>query len=231
MPTISQNKEKWGESSSEWSSRGDNWSGPWGTPESQWNTQIYPRIKPFLPASNILEIAPGYGRWTEFLRHHCDFLVGVDLNENCVRACKERFASDPRLSFLQNDGVSLAAIPDKSVDFIFSFDSLVHCERDVIEGYINQFPRILKPNGVAFIHHSNYAALLNGITSAVNRIPFAKFAAWRLGIIPHNRHWRAESVSAEVVREVCRKHGLKCDQELMAWDHTALNDCFTSISM
>jgi cyclopropane fatty-acyl-phospholipid synthase-like methyltransferase len=39
-------------------------------------------------------------------------------------------------------------------DFVFSFDSLVHVESDVIENYLTQLAKKLKPNGIGFIHHS-----------------------------------------------------------------------------
>jgi hypothetical protein len=46
-------------------------------------------------------------------------------------------------------------VPDDSIDFVFSFDSLVHAEADVMQAYLNQLVRKLKLNGVGFIHHSN----------------------------------------------------------------------------
>jgi hypothetical protein len=46
-------------------------------------------------------------------------------------------------------------IAEESVDFVYSFDSLVHADAGVLEGYLSQFPRILSETGVAFIHHSN----------------------------------------------------------------------------
>jgi len=228
MPTISQNKRKFGDRSPDWDAAGENWSSPWGNSDNQWNVSLYPRLQPFLPASNILEIAPGYGRWTERLRRYCDSLTGVDLNENCVRVCRERFADDPRLTFIQNDGVSLAAIPDNSISLIFSFDSLVHCEADVIKEYFSQFPRILKPNGIAFIHHSNYGSLGSAFTRSLGHIPIIRHIAWRLNLAPRNGGWRAETVSAGFVRENCQGCGLHCiSQEIIDWDSPQPTDCIT----
>lgn len=47
---------------------------------------------------------------------------------------------------------------DGAVDLAFSFDSLVHVEIDVIEGYLTELARVLVPDGVAILHHSNLAA-------------------------------------------------------------------------
>jgi hypothetical protein len=42
------------------------------------------------------------------------------------------------------------------IDFLFSFDSLVHAEQDVIAAYLSQLARKLSP--MASIHHSNIGA-------------------------------------------------------------------------
>ena len=76
----------------------------------------------------MLEIAPGHGRWTEYLAHHCDRLIGVDLASSCVEVCRERFDGRPNLEFFVNDGRSLDMVDAGSVDLVFSFDSLVHAE-------------------------------------------------------------------------------------------------------
>ena len=104
----------------------------------------------------------------QFLRLHRDsgdgqpisksivqYLAVVDLAEECIKACQQRFASDSHISYFVNDGKSLAMIQDKSIDFVFSFDSLVHAEAEVIEAYLNQLAIKLQPNGIGFIHHSN----------------------------------------------------------------------------
>ena len=121
----------------------------------QWYGTILPRIHAYLPAQTILEIAPGHDRWTRFLKDSCNRLILVDLSENCIEACQNRFADSSNITYHVNDGVSLAMIPDNTIDFVFSFDSLVHAEEDVIAAYISQLAHKLTNNGIAFIHHSN----------------------------------------------------------------------------
>ena len=93
----------------------------------------------------------------------------VDLTERCIEACKERFSADSHITYYVNDGKSLAMIPDDSVDFVFSFDALVHVEADVIKAYLSQLALQLKPDGVGFIHHSNIGAYVNRSTG---KLPF-----------------------------------------------------------
>jgi len=144
----------------DWSERGDEWSQPWGGTRYVWSITIFPRIQAFLPTTNILEIAPGFGRCTQFLKDFCDHLIVVDLSEKCIRACQDRFCDCNHIEYHVNDGRSLDMIADQSIDFIFSWDSLVHADSSVMKEYIRQFSRILKPGGFGFLHHSNLAEVV-----------------------------------------------------------------------
>jgi ubiquinone/menaquinone biosynthesis C-methylase UbiE len=233
MPTIKENLSKWG-ADSNWTDAGDEWSVAWGGADKQWHGTILPRILPYLPVGKILESAPGFGRWTNLLRGHCKQLVGVDLNGNCIDRCRQRFAGDSSMSFYVNDGRSLPMTSDASIDFIFSFDSLVHVEAGVIDAYLAEFARVLTPKGTAFIHHSNFADCLAGpLATKLTHIPVNRHLMWRTGAfgVKPNYHWRAESVSSGIVRELCRRHNLYCArQELVNWGGDFLNDCFSVIS-
>jgi ubiquinone/menaquinone biosynthesis C-methylase UbiE len=154
MPSIEHNQLLW-TNKKEWTLAGDQWSGPWGGVESQWFFTIQPRIHACIPADTILEIAPGLGRWTQYLQHHCRRLILVDLMRDCIESCKKRFSTASHIEYHTNDGRSLSMIADETIDFVFSFDSLVHAEADVIRCYLQQLGRKLKRNGIGFIHHSN----------------------------------------------------------------------------
>jgi SAM-dependent methyltransferase len=213
MPALADNVSMWNEAY-DWSQRGDEWSAAWGGVSYQWWMTLFSRIQGFVPATRILEIAPGYGRWTHYLRDLCDELIAVDIADTAITHCGERFAGERHVSFHVNDGTSLAVAGDRSVDLVFSFDSLVHAEADVIAGYLQEFARVLADDGVAFIHHSNMGAYEAGSYD------------------PENIHWRATSVSAELVERHARSVGLSCvSQETVAWgNRSLLNDCFSVIT-
>lgn len=205
MPTIAANTERW--TKHEWVRRGDEWSpggNPAGTDLLWWRT-LLPRIRTLIPARTILEIGPGYGRWTEYLKTVCEHLIAIDVTPACIEFCRERFAGDSRLEFHVNDGTSLDVAATGSVDFVFSFDSLVHAEGDVLDRYVDQLSRILTPTGSAFIHHSNLGAFVDSRTNDVKRYVT-------------KRHWRAATMSARRMREAARRAGLECvSQELINW--------------
>jgi hypothetical protein len=169
-----------------------------------------PRIHRFLPAKTILEIALGFGRWTKFLIPHAQSFTGIDLSEECVDACRESFATVKKATFRLNDGRSLVDAPNH-LDFVFSFDSMVHVEIDVLDGYIAQIVPKLAATGAAFIHHSNFADAPATV---------------------ENIHGRATDVSARAIAASVEKHGGRVIiQELVNWgceDH--LIDCMTIFS-
>jgi Methyltransferase domain len=217
MPSIEQNLNEW-EKDYNWSQQGEEWSATWGGTEAQWYGAIFPRIHGFIPTGTILEIAPGYGRWTRYLKDACQQLLLVDLSQRCIEACKQRFASCDHISYHVNDGLSLSMVPENSIDFAFCFDSLVHAEMEVLQAYLEQFPSKLTRNGVGFIHHSNLGAFVDPATRG---LPSAMT----------NPHWRAKSVSAERVAAYCDAVGLQClSQEIVNWGGDELTDVFTCFS-
>jgi len=65
MPSIEENRGAW--SKHDWQDGGDEWSAGWGSARMQWWGTVFPRIHAFVPTRTIIEIAPGYGRFTRFL--------------------------------------------------------------------------------------------------------------------------------------------------------------------
>ena len=210
MPSIEENKAAW--DGYGWEQGGDEWSEAAGGADMQWYGTILPRIHRYMPAQTILEIAPGFGRWTQFLKDLCNDLIIVDLSEKCIQACKRRFISCSHIQYYVNDGKSLGFLPDGSVDFVFSYDSLVHAEADVVEAYVHELGRKLSRDGVGFIHHSNlgeYTAAGANITEPT--------------------HWRAPSMTADSFTRYATRSGLECiSQEIINWGSGPyLIDCIT----
>jgi len=210
MPSIAQNRTRWVH---DWQADGDEWSSGWGGTPALWHGTILPRIHPFVPARRILEIAPGHGRCTQYLVGLCRRLTVVDLVPECIEHCRRRFRGRRGIRYHVNDGKSLGMVRDGSVDFAFSWDSLVHAEGPVMRAYVTQLGRKLAPGGWAFLHHSNLAALLD----EEGKAPF-EYA-----------HWRGRSVEAGKVREWAQGAGLGCRvQELVPWGGVdGFLDCFT----
>ena len=145
-----------------------------------------------------------------------------------METCRRRFAADSHLSYHVNDGRSLAMIPDRSIDFVFSFDSMVHFPPDVLDAYLGQLPQKLKDNGMAFIHHSNLGEYR---VPVVERLPGrARKLMTKAGILESD-HQRDPIMTAELFRASCSNHGLACIcQEIVNWRGRRLIDCFSTIT-
>lgn len=174
--------------------------------------------------SRTLELACGHGRNTQKL---LDFVAAadgdltlVDVNRHCLDACAARFANDPRarradgsprIRFVLGDGASFREIPDASVTFIYSWDSMVHFHRELMERYIHEFARVLAPGGRGFVHHSNYGAHCPD----PNR-------NWT-----DNPHWRS-TMTAELFAAYCRDAGLEVEsQQVIDWREDKAIDCIS----
>lgn len=227
MASIDVNKDIW-DKSYQWKSHGEEWSQGWGGSDMQWFGTILPRIKNFLPAKTTLEIAPGHGRWTEFLLNYSEQIKIVDLSKTCIEKCKERFKSKSNIDYYVNDGKSLDMIENGTIDFAFSFDSLVHAEEEVIDAYLNELSYKLSQNGVGFIHHSN----MNEYTSyfkTVKKIPRGRGVLTRIGLIESKEHLRSHSMSALKFNKICQTYSLTCIcQEVINWDSKRLIDAFST---
>jgi SAM-dependent methyltransferase len=232
MPTVEMNRMWWdgADADVQWSRAGDEWSDAFGDPRTQWFGSLLPRIHRYVPAATILEIAPGFGRWTQYLHRLADRLIAVDLSERCIQACKVRFKQAQNIEYHVNDGRSLAMLDPHSVDFVFSFDSLVHVEADVIGAYLAQLSHILGPQGVAFIHHSNLGEFARYFTR-LDRLPRGRGLLTRLGLVEGGDHKRAKSVSADLFKSLAETAGLAVvSQEIINWQSRRPIDCISVLT-
>lgn len=206
MPDINWNRATW-DGSYDWSTLGDEWSAPWGNSAALWYATILPRVAAKLPGAEILEIAPGHGRCTAHLLPYAKRYVGIDLSAQCVAYCTSRFAGTGARFFV-NDGRSLDAAGSEQFDLVFSFDSLVHVDADAIASYVSQIVSLLKPDGIAWLHHSNLAAY-------------------------PGREWqhRSMTVSADIVSSLVEASGGRVlIQERFGGGAELTYDCFTTFS-
>lgn len=199
MPTVSDNINRW--QTKDWSNRGVEWCDGFGGVQAAWDHALLPRINAFLPTGHTLELGPGYGVWTDYLRPLSKCMTLVDLAPNCIEFCRKRFGKR-RMAYHANDGRSLAMVADGSVDLVFSFNSLVHADHDVMREYLRQLGTKMKPGAWGFIHHSNLGEYETEIGTGDGSF----------------EHWRGRDMTAEKFRSACRDAGLACTvQEIISW--------------
>lgn len=125
--------------------------------EWQWQTIIWPIIRDAdADFTCVLDLAAGHGRNSEKLRRLARKLYVVDINKENIDFLQRRFADCHNITYILNDGISLGQILDNELTLVYSFDSMVHFDSDVVRAYLKEFQRVLKPGGLGFCHYSNY---------------------------------------------------------------------------
>ncbi len=204
----------------DWSKSGSEWSHYWGSDTAMWDTSVYPRLKPFLPTETIVEIGCGHGRLSNFLERYSQHqLVLTDIIDSCIQTCRRRFSNNSKVACLKTDGKSLSEIRDNSVDLVVSFYSLVDTDAKTLGDYLSEFDRILKKDGIVFLHHSNSADYFDS-SKIENNKNMQLLAAYR-----------DVTVSARKLQKMAlQKNLVAISQECINWDiQQILSDCFSLI--
>lgn len=175
------------------------------------------------PETSALEIAPGQGRWTHSLADRVKQLAIADLNPKCIDFCKKEFRHNDNITFHVNNGKDLDFINKESIDFIFSFDSFVHMDIDVIESYIKEFHRVLKSGGKAVIHHAECGKLAEKYLILRNYGPIGKraYSCVTPRIFPGQR----SAISNGIIQRLVRENHLIIDVQRNAWGDQNQFDC------
>lgn len=102
--------------------------------------------------SIILEIGPGGGRWTEYLLLLAKKIILADISHKCIKICKVRFRNFPNIEYFLIE--KELRFPSNFIDFVWSFDAFVHINPPIIYDYVENINKMLKPGGIAIIHHA-----------------------------------------------------------------------------
>jgi len=220
--TVEQNLEIWNDEY-DWSLDGDEWSGQaryCAQPYERWKQSIIESfILPYIsPTSTVLEVAAGHGRWSREIVDRCGHLIMLDLCPTCIRHCEDLFAGKNNVSFVVNDGKTLADIGDGGVDFVWSFDSFVHMGASVIDSYLGEMRRVLKEGGTAVIHHPgrrHHALPLKFLRNmGTNGRRLYKLVS--MGRLRQDDGWRSD-ISRETVARLAQRNGLTVRGQFQRW--------------
>jgi SAM-dependent methyltransferase len=108
--------------------------------------------------ANAVEIGSGLGRVCLALADRFDHVTGVDISPEMVQRARQ-LVPDARVSFLIGDGASLSGVEDGSADLVLSFTVFQHIpDVEVIERYIGEAGRVLRPGGLFVFQWNNGGA-------------------------------------------------------------------------
>lgn len=181
----------------DWSQHGEEWTG-----SEAWKRSVVERLlQPHLGRDrDVLEIGPGAGRWTVELQPLARTLALADVSATCIALCKERFRSAHNVRYAVNDGRTLP-FEAASFDRVWSFDVFVHIGREDIASYLGDLFRVLRPNGLAMIHHTADGGIRGHWRSKMTADLFGELArAAGLTVLRQFDTWTAEDGQSYDVR-------------------------------
>lgn len=224
MPTIEWNKQAWGQQH-EWAREGDEWSGMaahCNVPYDEWKRGLIEAfVLPYIgPDKDVIEIAPGHGRWSETLIASARSVRLVDLNPECLDACRDRFAGADNVSYVETDGSSIPA-DDTSADFVWSFDSFVHIDPKEVYAYLGEIARVLRPGRYAVLHHANKTSAGVALAPRLDRYGKpGKVATRMVAQLMLAGGGNRSNLSSGLVAERAAAEGLRVVQQTDRWGPT-----------
>ncbi|MGH2785982.1 MAG: class I SAM-dependent methyltransferase [Actinomycetota bacterium] len=109
------------------------------------------------PAGRALavEIGSGLGRICKALAERFDRVIGLDISPEMVKRARE-LVPDEKITFEVSSGTDLRPLADGTADLVLTFTVLQHIpDVAVIEGYVREAGRVLKPGGVFVFQWNN----------------------------------------------------------------------------
>ncbi len=161
-------------------------------PSPEWASHLHEDVLPALAdglelGPRMLEIGPGPGAATEWLRHRVERLVAIELDAQTVTNLRQRFA-DTGVEVVQGDATSLP-FEDGSFDSAGSFTMLHHVPTTAMQNQLlAEALRVLRPGGTLIasdsspsndLHHFHLGDVYNPVdpASLMTRLQTVGFGA------------------------------------------------------
>jgi SAM-dependent methyltransferase len=126
----------------------------WGLP-AEVEEVVGEWILPYVDSkSMVAEIGVGGGRVALLVAPKVSRFIGLDIAPEMLRRAREALHAQNNYD-LKLLGTANLPAELQNLDFIYSFDVMVHTDVHTIWAYVKDFTRVLKPGGHAFIHTSN----------------------------------------------------------------------------
>ncbi len=128
----------------------------WGDPGDGKRGAVRDWVRENVPGRRVMEIGHGGGRWTrQYIGWGPLELVLVDGTPAAKTATEVQIKGpviQPTYHVSRTGHVPQVA--DEGIDYVFSFDSFIHFDRELVETYVKTIARVLHPDGVATIHYA-----------------------------------------------------------------------------
>jgi hypothetical protein len=110
LANVRNNLQLW-DQDYDWSADGDEWehqADRSGVSYKEWKASLVSHlIEPYARDADVIEIAPGHGRWSEFIVGMCRQAILVDLGPKCLEYCRTRFIEHSNVDYFMTTGTQL----------------------------------------------------------------------------------------------------------------------------
>ena len=105
----------------------------------------------------MLEVGPGRGGWTKaILSQSPERIYALDAQPADHNGFWTYVGNDPRVSYTQVGDFECTPVPDRAIDFFFSFGVFCHISRRGTEAYFTSIARKMRPGAIGFCMISDY---------------------------------------------------------------------------
>ncbi|WP_217526986.1 class I SAM-dependent methyltransferase [Vibrio cholerae] len=99
------------------------------------------------PGDTVLDLACGLGYGSHIIYHNslAKRVIGMDLSESGIEYAQYNYQIEGRIEFQLADAQNIENLPDNSVDFITTFETIEHLPEP--KKYLAELERVLRPSG------------------------------------------------------------------------------------
>ncbi len=126
-------------------------------------------LRPDLGRGRALDFGCGAGRLTRGLEAFFEEVIGVDVAASMIAKANELSPPDTRCRYLLNERPDLGMFESGSFDFVLTFIVLQHMRQEYQTIYLNEFLRLLRPEGLCLFQLPDY--LMNTAAPTANGAP------------------------------------------------------------
>jgi 2-polyprenyl-3-methyl-5-hydroxy-6-metoxy-1,4-benzoquinol methylase len=135
---------------------GEEWGGP------AFADYLVDLMAPYLgPDADVLELGCGGGKFSQRLAPRCRSLMCTDISQTMIEHTRANLLGrgiGGNVSYRVVNGVDFQGVSAASVDFIFSYDVLLHVQIQNAFSYLLDARRVLRDGGVFMLHQINLAS-------------------------------------------------------------------------
>jgi len=99
----------------------------------------------------FLDFGCGPGRIVKTVAPNVKEYIGVDVSAGLLEIAREHHKKYDNVTFVKGNGTDLKIFEDNEFDYIYERLVFIHVPKDWIIGYVAEFFRILKPEGILCI--------------------------------------------------------------------------------